>query len=180
MLRNELPRQMKWIITPAMLASPPGPGGSSRRALALIGWRFLVAKEWCADGRAHPVPGVYLDARLGLGLRDADHVGRLPLPGEPGALGRGDLQRMGAPVIDPERGIVGAADVGHRRPGRLAAGAVPQPQRDAGLAQAVVGRDRVDGGGVAAAVLSLRALADAAVPVAPVPRRGRGRRGRGG
>src|ERR1700678_1248754 len=107
----------------------------------------LVTDIRCAERSAPAVRIAHLDARPRLGLRDTDHPGRLPLPDERLALGCPDLDRVGAPVIDPEDRAVGAAGVGDRCPFRLAAGAVPQPQRDACLAQAVVDRQRVDRGG---------------------------------
>ena len=60
---------------------------------------------------------------------------------------------MGAPVVDPEGGAVEAAGVGDCRPLRLAVRAVPQPQRYAYLAEAIVDRQRVDRGNVAPAAL---------------------------
>src|SRR5581483_8739736 len=108
------------------------------------------------------MPIAHFDAGLCLCLRDTDHRGSLPLPDERRALGRRDLERAGAPVIDPENGAVGTAGVGYLRPFRLAAAAEPQPQRDVRPPQAVVDRHRVDRGGIDAAALALGRLADAA------------------
>lgn len=164
------------VQSPARLPAAPGSSFiSSERTVVPA----LVTDKRRAERRAHPARIAHLDARVRLGLGDADHLRRLPLPGERRALGRRDLERMGTPVIDPEDGAVGTAVVGDRCPLRLAARAVSQPQCDACLADAVVDRQRVDRGSVAAAALGLRILADAAISVASVPRRGRCWCGRG-